>query len=246
MNYVSNLGLPPELPNFTNLWSRPMGHSFSHDVPSDWSDKADHDPVFGIFKRCGCWTSDERAILYTVAKQLPGPWCDIGCHTGVTSATIQVGCGDDVYCVDYMLGHDEFLARFRNNTGWEAEFVEFPMKSEEFWEWRTNRYMLFSGVCIDGDHNPPTPLTDAQSAHECATPTAAIIFHDAIGEPVRDGVRWLMDHGWQARIYWTPHVVALCWRGDFTPPYHEADHGILGQRLQDRMTDFADYFPRCK
>ena len=50
MDYRSNLEVPDLRSRFKHLHWRPMGHSFGHDVPSDWSDMADHDPVFGIYR----------------------------------------------------------------------------------------------------------------------------------------------------------------------------------------------------
>jgi hypothetical protein len=67
MIYRSNLEAPDLTPHFKHLVSRPMPHSFGHDVPSDWGDKADDDPVFGLYKKCGMWTHDEAAILFNVA-----------------------------------------------------------------------------------------------------------------------------------------------------------------------------------
>ena len=89
MIYRSNFTSPDLTPHFKYLHSRVMGHSFGHDVPSDWVDKADDDPAFGIYKRCGMWTHDECAILHNVAKLVqPGRCLDIGCHTGWTTAHI--------------------------------------------------------------------------------------------------------------------------------------------------------------
>lgn len=102
----------------------------------------------------------------------------------------------------------------------------------------------FQGVVIDGDHEPGKPLEDAINAHSVLADTGVIMFHDFIGAPVREAVTWLMDHhpdcasfggpayecdcgrGFKARVYWTPHMVACCWRGDFTPPDHVGDPRI--------------------
>lgn len=245
MNYVSNLVSPDLTHHFKNLVSRPMGHSFGHDVPSDWSDKADDDPVFGIYKRCGCWTTDERAILFHVARQVKGIWCDIGCHTGLTSKTINWATNSFVDCVDPMLGLPEFRQRWRDNTGFPSEWG-FSQRSDDFF---ANEASAYSGVVIDGCHEPGQPLRDAENAAHCLMPDGVILLHDFIGEPVREAVRYLMTvRGMDARVYWTPHVVALCWHpgSGFVPPDHVPDPGIVAQRLPARMPDFADYLERLK
>jgi len=78
MIYKSNLEAPDLSRFFKHLTVSPMAHSFGHDVPRDWADKSDDDPVFGIWKRCGFWTHDEAAILYNVAQRVNGFWLDMG------------------------------------------------------------------------------------------------------------------------------------------------------------------------
>jgi hypothetical protein len=79
---------------------------------------------------------------------------------------------------------------------------------------------------IDGDHEPGAPMQDAQNAYKHLSDTGVILFHDFIGGPVREAVTWLMDQGFKARVYFTPHLVACCWRGEFTPPDHVPDARI--------------------
>ena len=67
MKYESNLKHRGVEAEFPFLRSRVMGHSFGHDVPSDWSDFKENDPRFGIYTRCGMWTHDEAALLYAIA-----------------------------------------------------------------------------------------------------------------------------------------------------------------------------------
>ncbi len=70
MIYRSNLSAPDLQTCFRHVASRPMPHSQGHDVTTHFSDKADDDPVFGIYKQCGFWTHDEAAILYNVANKI--------------------------------------------------------------------------------------------------------------------------------------------------------------------------------
>ena len=102
----------------------------------------------------------------------------------------------------------------------------------------------FTGVVIDGDHEPGKPLEDAKNAMRHLADTGVILFHDGLGRPVREAVTWLLDQGFKARVYWTPHVVFACWRGDFTPPEHDADPRIDWSAHRREM--WADFdFGRC-
>src|SRR5579864_3810250 len=166
VKYQSNLVAPDFSAHFKHMVSRPMPHSFGHDVPSDWSEKRDDDPVFGIWKRCGSWTDDERAILAACARQFfLRVWLDIGCNTGLTAKTVNWMTKAPVICVDYMLGLPEFRERFVENTGFPSGWTAF-MKSDEFFRMKFTAEPgpSFSGITIDGDHDAPQPLRDAMNA----------------------------------------------------------------------------------
>ncbi len=238
MIYKSNLTCPDLTPHFKHLHSRVMGHSFGHDVPSDWADKADDDPVFGIYKRCGFWTHDEAAILYNVARSIRGRWLDIGAHTGWTGAYI-IAAGGIVTLVDPMLRLQGFQLRLEDNlsTSWDGVREVAHMTSEYFFHGFDETW---KGIVIDGDHEPGKPLEDAQNAAKHLAPGGVIMFHDFVGLPVREAVRYLMDEdGMSCRLYLTPHVVALCWIGsDFQPPVHRPDPFIVSQDLPARWPEF--------
>jgi|GEM_PF-2452547 len=244
MIYRSNLTAPALQQNFKHLHVRPMPHSFGHDVPSDWADKAEDDPVFGLYKNCGMWTHDEAAILFDVSARLtytfPGSLAlDIGAHTGWTSIHMAAG-GMRVIALEPMFAKAEFHQRFRDNVNGSATAV--AQRSDEFFV-RRSAGSLFRLVCVDGDHEPGKPLEDAQDSAKHLTETGVIIFHDFIGNPVREAVQWLMMEGFKCRVYFTPHVVACCWRGDFAPPDHTPDPDVRRQLLDGRMSDFD--FTRC-
>lgn len=228
--------------SFKHLHVRPMPHSFGIDVPSDWADKADNDPVFGIYKKCGCWTEEERRILEQSATQFLGySWCDVGCHTGLTSKTINWFTNTIVDCIDPMLGVYEFAARFFENTGFPVDWA-YAMTSREFFS--RPSFRRYAGVVIDGDHEPGEPLFDAQQASFRLEADGVILLHDFIGAPVREAVTWLMDHGFRCRVYETPHMVACCWRGAFKPPSHTPDPRVAAEKLRARCHGFD--FARCE
>jgi len=267
MIYRSNLTCPDLTSHFKHLSVRPMPHSFGHDVPSDWADKAVDDPVFGLYKNCGMWTHDEAAILYNVARETNGQWLDVGSHTGWTTRHIMAGTLHLVHMVDPMYGLPEFTDRMYDNVFRSADpkwlgsaqcFGSIPcgIPSDVFWEHFTdfgldeagNRVCpnTFAGICIDGDHEPGAPLQDAMNAAKHLADTGVIIFHDFIGAPVREGVRYLMELGFHCRVFQTPHMIGLCWRGDFVPPDHVPDPQLVEQLKPHiaAMTDFP--FERCE
>lgn len=242
---AGGLEVPDLRPHFKHLHWRPMPHSMGVPVASDFADRPASDPVFGLYKNCGLWTQDEAAILYQCALQRRGLWVDLGCHTGWTSAHIaEAGC--ETWAVDNMLPVESFYKRFLENTsswginsyaGTTAQFFESIAPAMEA------SVRGFSGVVIDADHEHPWPLQDAQKALEHLEESGVILFHDFIGRPVRTAVEYLMAAGFRCRVYWTAHMVACCWRGDFVPPVHSPLPGIDWQRVKESMRDFA--FDRC-
>ena len=214
-------------PYFKHLHWRPMPHSFGVDVASDWADKADDDPVFGIYKRCGLWTMDEAQILHGCAYRMSDiytgdGWLDIGCHTGWTTRHIAEGALNcAVLAIDPMLAAPEFDARFYENTG-DLAIVRYGRTSNEFFE-RCKPDAKCSGVCIDGDHSEGKPLEDAINAAKHLAERGVILFHDAVGQPVQEAVEYCVAQGFRCKAYVTVHGVVICWRGEFTPPEHTVD-----------------------
>lgn len=244
MIYRSNLTCPDFSPCFRNLDVRPMPHSFGHSVPSDWVDKSPDDPTFGLYKRCGLWTHDEAAILWNVAESLHGggDWLDIGAHTGWTTIHMTAGAGM-VHAMDPMLRLQGFSDRFEENldSRWSAIADVSWLKSREYFVSVANPWR-FDGICIDGDHEPGEPLADAQNAAKRLHHDGVILFHDFIGQPVREAVAWLRTQGFRDRVYFSPHMVAVCWRDEsWTPPDHVPDPNL--PNLIERCPEFD--FSRC-
>ena len=155
-----------------------------------------------------------------------------------------------------MFGLPVFKKRFMDNVKvnrWD-EFHLAPITSNEYFK-KHECGDRFDGYIIDGDHDAPHPLEDAQNSARFANPSCVILFHDFIGRPLRAAVRWLMESGWKCRVYYTPHMVALCWRGfgddrprgheGFMAPVHRTDPHLLRQLAPhlEQMLDFD--FTRC-
>lgn len=228
MIYRSNLKAPDLQPGFKML-SRPWHDSLGHDAPAD----PDFDP------NCGWLTHDEAAILFNVAAasfRRPGAfaWLDIGCRTGWTTAHLAAA-GAWVAAVDPELAQPGFRARFDENLagvndqiGASSGIFSAPTKSALFFEnFAVRDNWNFDGAMIDGDHDSPAPVRDAAGALAMLKPTGVIVFHDALGKPIRDAIRFLVHvHGFRARAYWTPRVMVVCYRGDFVPPEHDPDLAV--------------------
>lgn len=240
MIYRSNLTAPDVAQHFKHLHVRPMGHSFSHDVPSDWADKADDDPVFGIYKRCGMLTHDEGAIVAACVQRYPGTWLDLGAHTGWSSWFMRLGTSA-VYPIDPMFSIPEFKHRWARNHDVDKNWIDrngAALTSTEYFHEKRGSGKFIDGILIDGDHSEGKPLEDAQNAARHLADTGVIMLHDGVGRPVREAVEWLMAHGFNARAYFTPHLVFCCWRGDFTPPDHVPDPIVKAAHLDGRYPDF--------
>jgi len=230
--YQSNLKAP-DLRKYFKLLDPPMQHC-GYDAPSD----PDFDP------RCTYWTMDEAALLYTVAKSVPaGTWVDIGARLGWTAAHVAEA-GHDVIAIDPELESDPFFERFCDNTkNWGMDMRSCT--SQEVF-----RFMRYAcdGFTIDGCHDSPEPLNDAEGALIRSKDDCIIMFHDTLGTAVRDGVRYLMDQGWRCRMYWTPNGVACCWRGHegWLPPDHVPDPKMDFAPHKALMVDMQDYWGRCE
>lgn len=239
--YLGNLECPDLRPHFKHLHWRPMTHAFGRLVASDWADKADNDPAFGIYKNCGLWCREEAAILYNVAKRWGGRWVDIGAHTGWTTAHIAIGGVKFVDAVDPMLALESWIYRFWGNAQVNTFTHPYGITSRRYFG--TGFASGNDAYCIDGDHEWGEPLADAKGALAHFDGRGLCIFHDFIGAPVQEAVLYLMDQGFYCRIYNTPHMIALCWRQRLTdetfwPPDHIPDPAIDWKEIRQRCKPF--------
>jgi hypothetical protein len=226
MIYRSNLTCPDLQPDFEPLICKPRPNTMGHDALSD----PDFEPD------CLFFTHDEAAILYNVVKECRGRWVDIGSRTGWTSRHITAPGGVVVDCVD---------VGYRQNPRLEIAFWKNLDKGgkvsahgETSFEYFHEDFDVYTGACIDGNHDAPFPLVDAVL---CATHGArVIVFHDFWGPPIQEAVTFLKWQGWKAKIYNTPNGVAVCWRGEFTPPDHTPDPSINWEQVWKRVTRYSE------
>ena len=253
--YLGPLECPDLTSHFGRIHFRPDGQGRL--IPSDWADKADDDPRFGIHRRCGFWAREEAALLYNLVYPVGGLWADIGCHTGWTTLHIHLGARAAIG-VDPELANAEFFSRFCENLqAWGATGVTlataqapfggpiryFAGTSHEFFTRMPT--LALAGVCIDGNHDDPEPLRDAERALRALRPLSAgpglILFHDFVGRPIQRAVEFLIGEGLRCRVFNTAQIVACCWRGEYEPPDHEPDPRL--RDLPSRCPDFN--FRRC-
>lgn len=233
---------------FPHLQERVMPHSLGQPVLSDWADMPD-DHELKLYKNCGFLNRDEAAILYQCAKQVQGYWLDIGAHTGWTALHMAVA-GNYVAALEPMAAHPEFRLRVASNItrgdGWDR-IALLPQTSRMYFESsRDDRSCPLSGVMIDGDHCWMNPLYDAVWSYKHLAPTGVILLHDFIGGPVREATKYLMCEGMECRIYCaSSQLLAVCWRGDFTPPDYTPDpnidwQGVLQPLAATKLVDFSN------
>jgi hypothetical protein len=113
----------------------------------------------------------------------------------------------------------------------------FPVTSDEFFVLADEMKLgPFAGVMIDGNHDSPCPLNDARGAAHVICDNGLIVFHDVLGQPIRDGVTWLLKNGFRGRLYYTPRMMAVCWRGDdIAIPDHQPDPAIDWESVRFRI-----------
>lgn len=209
----------------SNLIAPDLRRFFPHAKPlarSPYGHEVLHDP--DLHAVCGYMTADEAAILYHVAKLRPSVWLEIGSFVGWSAAHLAMA-GVAVLAVDQEYT-DRNAIKLRAEENLKAAHLLANVElignsSDGFFQDAPIDY--FDGVFIDGNHDAPEPLRDAQRALTALNARGVIVLHDYAGRPIRDAVDWLFDQGFKVRIYQTPAQLAVCWRGDFTPPGHTPD-----------------------
>lgn len=246
--YRSNLssnGFPNLRPCFPH--AKPFTVNWGHEILRD----PDFPPVPGFI------SDDEAAILWECARRVGGDWLEIGAATGWSGAHIMIVPGiTSLLTIEPRLRERAFFQRWYENMERVRDWAGgwgFGTAHRNTWPTlqpftgRDDQYSvcgdqdLFDGAFIDGDHNSPKPQHNAQLALARLKPTGVIAFHD-FGGPVAEAVTWLWENGMRCRIYDTPQMVAVCWRGEFEPPDHTPDpaHAEAWAARREQMGfDFA-------
>lgn len=202
----------------------------SHFICQERKGPHDHtvlfDPNFsGV---CNFCTHDEAAILHNIALACPGDWIEIGSHTGWSGAHIAAArcavIGLEPEAVPGSLFRERAVGNV-SRCGVDMRFLE--MTSKQYFEDDAIAVPALSGAFIDGNHDTPEPLLDAQRVvGHLRKDAGVIVFHDFVGMPIQNAVRWLIEQGFNFRVYNTPQMIAACWRGALTMPVHTPDPTI--------------------
>jgi hypothetical protein len=167
-----------------------------------------------IAPHCGFLSLRESAILLGVVRKHPGTWLEIGSHVGWSAAVIAAG-GSPVIMVD-----PEFSEQAKSGVRSRAMdnlchggaiywTTQFGQTSAEFFD-SPRCHGDFAGVLIDGDHDSPQPMNDAKNAAKYLNPGGVIVLHDALGQPVKDGVEYLRWLGFRVEMHATMNGLAVC------------------------------------
>ncbi|MGQ9866103.1 MAG: class I SAM-dependent methyltransferase [Pseudanabaenaceae cyanobacterium] len=193
------------------------------EIPHNWYVDRRH-PYVGFLSR------DEAHILYNNALLFRGkPALEVGCWMG-WSAVHLVLAGVHLDIIDPLLEKAE--ARQSVESSLEAarsEFPEFgsyvlhpgysPQKVEELGQAGKTWSLIF----IDGNHDRPAPLADAQACVKYAAADAMILFHDLASPEVTEGLDFLRCNGWNVMVYQTMQIMGVAWRGNVQPVRHVPD-----------------------
>lgn len=231
-DYVSNIPGPDVRPYFKHAIPYK-----SHPNPAHHLVLCDPELSAG----CGYVSRDEGAILWECARRTLGlvpagataRIVEIGSHTGWSTAHLAAHEGVHVDAIE-----PEFSRVAFNATGSPLQFLNRCRANLEAWgvldrvtpHGTTSQEFLpqqpsggYVGAFVDGEHEPPFPANDAAMVIPRMAESCFIAFHDVLGWPVQNGVKVCIDAGFKWRLYKTPQLMAVCWRGDFVPPDHTPD-----------------------
>ncbi|HAN45133.1 MAG TPA: macrocin O-methyltransferase, partial [Cyanobacteria bacterium UBA8156] len=184
-------------------------------------------PYIGFLSR------DEAHVLYNNALQFRGKSAlEVGCWMGWSAVHLALA-GVHLDIIDPILAKPE--ARQSVESSLEAarqEFLEFgsyvlhpgysPQKVDEL----AQSGKTWSLIFIDGNHDRPAPLEDAQACVKYAAPDAMILFHDLASPEVTEGLDFLRCHGWNVMVYQTMQIMGVAWRGNVQPVRHVPDPAV--------------------
>lgn len=216
--------------------AEPSSHPWPYlrkEVPHLWHTDL-RQPTIGFVSR------DEAHILYNTALKFRGKSAlEIGCWLGWSTAHLSAG-GVILDVVDPILENplayesvNQSLcsAGVRSNVNLYPGYS--PEKVEEIAQQEDRRWSL---IYIDGNHDSPAPLQDAQVAEQYAAEDALILFHDLASPDVAEGLNYLRDRGWNTMIYQTMQIMGVAWRGNVRPVEHIPDPAVnwtLPEHLKD-------------
>lgn len=95
----------------------------------------------------------------------------------------------------------------------------------------------WSLIFVDGDHDGPAPLRDAEVCAQHAAADAMVLFHDLASPDVARGLDYFRRQGWRTRVYQTMQIMGVAWRGNVQPVPHQPDPKVQW-RLPPHLAGF--------
>ncbi|MBD2552242.1 glycosyltransferase [Limnothrix sp. FACHB-708] len=199
---------------------------FRRDTPHNWY-------VDSRATSTGFLSRDEAVLLHNIALQFRGlPALEVGCWMGWSACHLALA-GVLLDVIDPILFNPEFqqsVSQSLHSAGVLERVHLIPGYSPQaVRDLASTRSYPWSLIFIDGNHDHPGPLLDAQTCVEFAAPDAAIVFHDLASPEVAEGLHYLRSQGWQTMIYQTMQIMGIAWRGTVRPVYHTPDPRVNWQ-----------------
>ena len=179
----------------------------------------------------GFLNRDEASLLYNLARPFQGkPALEVGTWMGWSTCHLALaGLALDV--IDPILANPEHATSIRDSLAAAGVLgnvrlyaTASPEGVRELAKLTGTKWNFFF---IDGNHETPGPLRDAQECLEHAAQDAMIVFHDLTSPDVEEGLQILWRHGWQVLVYQTMQIVGVAWRGAVQPVAHQPDPSII-------------------
>jgi predicted O-methyltransferase YrrM len=178
----------------------------------------------------GLVTRDEAHLLYNAALSLRGQSAlEIGCRLGWSACHLALG-GVHLDVIDPILERREYYAGVVSSlrsAGVLHNVNFFPGQSpQKIRELGLQGHRKWSLFFIDGNHEAPQALEDAQACETFAAETALMLFHDLACPRMALGLDYLQDKGWNTMVHQTMNIMGVAWRGSVEPLKHIPDPAV--------------------
>jgi hypothetical protein len=198
-------------------------------VPHRWYVDA-RAPAVGFVSR------DEAAILYNTALRFRGRRAlEVGCWMGWSACHLALG-GVSLDVLDPSLARPVVRDSVESSLASAGVRGLVNLVAEPSPEGVAplaggRRWSLFF---VDGNHEAPGPVRDAEACAAHADEDALVLFHDLAAPAVGAALDRLRELGWRTLVYQTMQVMGAAWRGRAAPVAHAPDPAV-DWRLPDHL-----------
>jgi hypothetical protein len=173
----------------------------------------------------GFVSRDEAALLYNTALRFRGHRAlEIGCWLGWSTFHIALA-GVSLDVLDPALANTAIRKSVEESlrAGGVRGLVQLVAGASPGGVLPLAGGRRWSFFFIDGNHEGPAPLLDAQACAASAEQDAIIMFHDLAAPSVAEALNWLRSQGWRTIVYKTMQIMGAAWRGQVAPIAHSSD-----------------------